>query len=65
MLLETSLDDSGFLEVVDLFLDESGLEADFLNVDRLDMILSFCFRIFFVIESTQFVLVDLSIFLVD
>ncbi|MCI01802.1 hypothetical protein A2U01_0022831, partial [Trifolium medium] len=28
-----SLDDSGFLEVVDLSLDESGLEAGFLDVE--------------------------------
>jgi hypothetical protein len=27
------LDDSGFLDVADLSLDEQGLEADFLNVE--------------------------------
>jgi len=33
MPLEMSLTDSGFLVVVDLSLDEPGLEADFLNVE--------------------------------
>jgi hypothetical protein len=33
MSLEMSLDDSGFLEVVDLSSSKPGLEADFLNVE--------------------------------
>lgn len=48
-----SLDDSEFFEVVDLSLDEPSLEADFLNVEWLWY------------DLYHFVLVDLSLFLVD